>query len=152
MHCVSRCWWKVVYWNHDIIARACIMHVLIFICFILKTSSLPIGLGMGTERPQTCGVPLFKTSPSRRALNSLPLVSSDALTPLVRYMYICKLRLHNLEITWMYCTISRLAHNFWILRMCSAISRLCKFLDCAEHVYPLWGKQGPHCAGYLCTW
>jgi len=36
------------------------------------------------QRPQTCGVPLFKASPTRRALNSLPLVNSDvsALTPL----------------------------------------------------------------------
>jgi len=33
------------------------------------------------------------------------------------------------------CVISRLARNFRILRMRSAISRLGKFLDCAEHIY-----------------
>ena len=31
--------------------------------------------------------------------------------------------------------ISRSARNFGILRMRSAISRLCKFLDCVEHVH-----------------
>jgi len=75
------------------------------------------------------------------------------------------LRLHNLEIVQMFvqsqncanilgslkidCTISRLTHNFHILRMRSAISRFCKFLDCAEHIYYYyfgnpWGKLWPH--------
>ena len=45
-------------------------------------NSLPLGLGTGAERPQTCGVPPFKASLSWKALNSLPLVSLDALTAL----------------------------------------------------------------------
>ena len=45
-----------------------------------QRNSLLLGLGMVAERPQTCRVPLFKASPSQRALNSLFLVSSDALT------------------------------------------------------------------------
>jgi len=51
--------------------------------------SLPLGLGTGAERPKICGVAPFKASSTQRALNSLPLVSSDALTPLV--CYVCKL-------------------------------------------------------------
>ena len=60
-------------------------------------------------------------SPSQRALNSLPLVSSATLTPLV--CYVCELRLHNLK------------NGTQFPRMHSAISRLCKFLDCVEHIY-----------------
>jgi len=59
-------------------------------------NSLPLGLGMGAERSQTCGVPLFKASPSLKVLNFFLLVSSDALTPLGHY--IRKLRSRNLEI------------------------------------------------------
>ena len=69
----------------------------------------------------------FNASQSQRALNSLPLVSSDALTPLV--CYICELHSCNLKIVQMYCIISRLAQ---MLRMCSAISRLHKFLECTN--------------------
>ena len=36
------------------------------------------------------------------------------------------------------CAISRLARNFGILRMRSAISRVRKFLDCVEHIYTEW--------------
>jgi len=61
---------------------------------------------MGTERSQTCGVPPFKASPSLKVVNSLLLVSLDALTPLAHY--VCKLRLRNLEIAQTYCTIPRL--------------------------------------------
>ena len=32
----------------------------------------------------------------------------------------------------MFCTTSRLACSFWIFRLCSMISRWCKFLDCTE--------------------
>ena len=97
---------------------------------------------MGAERSHTCGVPPFKASPSLKVLNSLLLVSSDALTPLAHY--VCKLRkriakfqdctnvLHSLKIG---CATSRLPCNFGILRMRSTISRLRKFLDCAEHIY-----------------
>ena len=98
-----------------------------------RRNSLFLGLGTGAERPQTCGVSPFKVSPSRRALNSLPLVSSDTLTPLVSY--VCKLCLRNFEIVQTYCVnvlrnlkivqtyyaISRLAYSFRILRMCSVI-------------------------------
>ena len=61
-----------------------------------QRNSLPLSLGTGAERSQTCGVPLFKASPSRRALNSLLLVSSDALTSLVCYIH--KRCSHYLEI------------------------------------------------------
>ena len=61
-----------------------------------RRNSLPPGLGMGAERSQTCGVPLFKASPSLKVLNFFLLVSSDALTPLGHY--IRKLRSRNLEI------------------------------------------------------
>ena len=109
------------------------------------------------EIPDLWSAP-FKASPSLKALNSLLLVSSDALTLLAHYVH--KLRSRDLEIAPTYCTIprlhkhtarvpdcanvlcslkigcaiSRLASNFGILRMYSAISRLRKFLDCAEHV------------------
>ena len=51
-----------------------------------RRNSLPLGLGTGSERSQTCGVPLFKASPSLKVLNSLLLVSLDALTPLAHYV------------------------------------------------------------------
>ena len=44
----------------------------------------------------------------------------------------CANVLCNLKIE---CAISRLVCNFWILRMRSAISRLHKFLNCAEHIH-----------------
>jgi len=71
-----------------------------------RRNSLPLGLGTGTERSQTCRVPPFKASPSLKVLNSLLLVSSDALTPLAHY--VCKLHLRNLEIAQTYCAIPRL--------------------------------------------
>ena len=49
----------------------------------LGETRLSLSLSTGAKRPQTCGVPPVKVSPSRRALDSLPLVSSDTLTPLV---------------------------------------------------------------------
>jgi len=49
----------------------------------LGETRLSLSLSTGAKRPQTCGVPPIKVSPSRRALDSLPLVSSDTLTPLV---------------------------------------------------------------------
>ena len=58
-------------------------------------------LGMGAERSQTCGVPPFKASPSLKVLNSLLLVSSDALIPLAHHVR--KLRSRNLEIAQTYC-------------------------------------------------
>jgi len=66
------------------------------ICGSLPTwrNSLRLGLGTGTgvgrPRPVECPRSRYQVSPSRRALNSLPLVSSDALTPLI--CYICELR------------------------------------------------------------
>jgi len=72
--------------------------------------TLPLSLGTGTERPQICEMPLFKASPTWRALNSLPLASSNVLTLLVHYIHELCLRkrivqsqdwLHNLEFgTW----------------------------------------------------
>ena len=47
----------------------------------------------------------------------------------------CALMLRNLEIAQISCTILRLARSFRIPRMRSAISRLCKFLNCTEHIY-----------------
>ena len=78
-------------------------------------------------------MPPFKALTMWRALISLLLVSSDALTPLVCYVH--ELCLHNLEIAKVYCTISRLARSFQILTMCSAISRFHKSLDCVEHIH-----------------
>jgi len=71
-----------------------------------RRNSLPLGLGTGAERSQTCAVPLFKASPSLKVLNSLLLVSSEALTPLAHYVR--KLRSRNLEIAQACCAISRL--------------------------------------------
>jgi len=108
-------------------------------------NSLPLSLGTGTERSQTYGGALFKTSPSLKVLNSLLLVSLDALTLLAHY----KLHSRNLKIVQFRdctnvlrslkigCAISRLARNFGILRMRSVISRLRKFLDCVEHMHIL---------------
>ena len=67
-----------------------------------QRNSLPLGLGTGVERSQTCGVPPFKASPSLKVLNSLLLVISDTPTPLA--------------ITQPRAT-SRLARNFGTLRM-----------------------------------
>ena len=44
----------------------------------------------------------------------------------------CANVLQNLRIG---CVISRLARSFQILKMRIAISRLCKFLDCVEHIH-----------------
>ena len=88
--------------------------------------------------------------------STLLLVSSDALTPLspLRSQIVlaqsrdCASVLRNLKIE---CAISRLVHNFrilrmcsailrlvcnfWILRMRSAISRLRIFLNCTEQIH-----------------
>ena len=61
----------------------------------------------GAERSQTCGVPPFKASSSLKVLNSLLLVSSDALTPLAHDVR--KLHSRNLKIAQTYCAISRLS-------------------------------------------
>ena len=82
-----------------------------------RRNSLPLGLGKGAERSQTCGVPTFKALPSLKVLNSLLLVSSDALTPLspLRSQIAlvqsrdCASVLRNLEIAQTYCAISRLS-------------------------------------------
>jgi len=70
-----------------------------------QRNSLPLGLGTGAQRSQTCGVPPFKASPALKVPNSLLLVSSDALTPLAHYVR--KFRSCNLEIAQTYCAISR---------------------------------------------
>jgi len=44
--------------------------------------------------------------------------------------------------------ISRLVQSFWILRMCSTILRLHKFLDCVEHMY--WTRCNQRGGGGLC--
>jgi len=72
-----------------------------------RRNSLPLGLGTGAERSQTCGVPPFKASPSLKVFNSLLLVSSDAFTPVAYYFH--KLHSRNLEIVQTYCAISRLS-------------------------------------------
>jgi len=66
-------------------------------------NSLPLGLGMGAERSQTCGVPSFKASTSLKVLNSLLLVSLDALMLLAHYVR--KLCSHNLEIAQTHCAV-----------------------------------------------
>jgi len=71
-----------------------------------RRNSLPLILGTGAERSQTCGVPPFKASPFLKVVNSLLLVSSNVLTPLVHYVH--KLCSRNLEIVQMYCAIPRL--------------------------------------------
>jgi len=76
-----------------------------------RRNSLPLGLGTGAESSQTCGVSPFKASSSRRALNYLQLVSSDALILLVYYTR--KLHSHNLEIAQTSYAVSRLAVQSW---------------------------------------
>ena len=49
-------------------------------------------------------------------------------------------KLLDLEIVHWCCAISRLARSFRILRLRSTISRLRKFLDCAEHIYMYIGN------------
>jgi len=69
--------------------RACILkplHQGLLGSLPTRRNSLHLGLGMGTERFQSCRVPPFKASPSRKVLNSLLLVISDALTPLAHYV------------------------------------------------------------------
>ena len=80
-----------------------------------RRNSLPLGLGMGAERSQTCGVPRFKASPSLKVLKSLLLVSSDALTRLAHYgsqiafalSRNCANVLRNSEIAQTYCAQSQ---------------------------------------------
>jgi len=75
----------------------------------IQGNSFPLGLGTGAESSQTCGVPPYKASPSRRDLNYLPLVSSDTLSLLVHYVR--KLHSCNLDIAQTSCAVSRLACN-----------------------------------------
>ena len=65
--------------------------------------------------PQTRGVPPFKASPTRRALNSIPLVSSDTLTLLVHY--VCGLCLRNLKISTQFPVLQRNLKIAQILRL-----------------------------------
>jgi len=85
--------------------------------------------------------PRSKASPTWRALNFLPFVSSDRCSQLVIPLHSqivleqsqdCANVLYNLRIG---CVASRLARSFQILRMRIAISRLRKFLACAEHIH-----------------
>ena len=113
-------------------------------------------LGMGAERSQTCGVPPFMASPSRRVLNSLPLVSSDTLTPLVHCIH--KLHTCNPKIVQTYCAVSRLAAQS--LDSENATLSLCKFLDCVEHKHDItlfWYKwcswiHSPYTRGTVCIY
>ena len=107
-----------------------------------QRNSLPLRLGTGAERSQTCGVPPFKASPTLKVLTSLLLVSSDTLTPLAHYVR--KLRSHNLEIVQTYCTIPRLHRRIaqsqdWLRNLEISTkfqdSEIAQFLDCAEHIY-----------------
>jgi len=105
LRCHHQCW-------------ACILkppHQVLLGSLPTRGNSLSLSLGTGAESSQTCGVPPFKASSSCRALNYLPLVSSDPLTTLVHY--IRKLHLYNLEIVQTYCAIPR-------LRKRRAVSRL----------------------------
>ena len=104
---------KLLQLRRHVQCRACILkppHQGLLGSSPTRRNSLPLGLGTGAERSQTCGVPLFKASPSLKVLNSLLLVSLDALTLLAHD--ICKLRSRNLEIAQTYCTISRLGAQF----------------------------------------
>jgi len=74
LRCHHQCW-------------ACILkppHQVLLGSLPTRGNSLSLSLGTGAESSQTCGVPPFKASSSRRALNCLPLVSSDAFTPRLR--------------------------------------------------------------------
>ena len=91
-------------------------------------NSLSLGQGMGAERSQTCGVSLFKASPSRGALNALPLVSSDTLTPLV--YYVCELcaisRLEILIYTYVYMLAHTLLLGLTLEYACVLFETICK--------------------------
>ena len=52
---------------------------------LTRRNPLP-SVSVWVQRDQTCGVPLFKALPTRRALKTLPIVSLDALTLLVCYV------------------------------------------------------------------
>jgi len=76
---------KLLQLHRHLQCRACILkplHQGLLGSLPTRRNSLPLGLGTGAEGSQTCGVPLFKASPSLKVLKSLLLVSSDALTPL----------------------------------------------------------------------
>jgi len=80
---------KLLQLRHHLQCRACILkppHQGLLGSSPTQRNSLPLGLGTGAERSKTCGVPQFKASPSLKVLNSLLLVSSDALTPLAHYV------------------------------------------------------------------
>jgi len=90
----------------------------------------------GAERSQTCGVPPFKASPSLKVLNSLLLVSSDALTPLAHYVR----KLRNPEIVQTYCVISRLSaqsRDWCAISGFQECAAQCKFLNYVEHMHCL---------------
>jgi len=93
-----------------------------------QRNSLPLGLSTGTKRSQTCGVPPFNASPSWRALNSLPIVSSDAVTAFANYIHVNVL--HNLKI------------GMQFLRMRSAILRLYAS-SVGKELSALTHKHGP---------
>jgi len=100
---------KLLQLRRHLQCRACILkplHLGLLGSSPIRRNSLPLGLGTGAERSQTCGVPPFKASSSLKVFNSLLLVSSDALTPLAHYVR--KLHSRNLQIAQVYCAISRL--------------------------------------------
>ena len=104
-----------------------------------NSEKLPLGLGTGTEKSQTCGVPVqgITISESSQLSSVSQLGCSHPVSPLRSQIALAQSRdcanvLRNLKIE---CAISRLVCNFRILRMRSAILRLRKFLNCAEHIH-----------------
>jgi len=78
--------------------------------------------GFGAERPQTCRVPPFKASSSQRAFNSLPLVSSNALTLLICTFTNCAHAILRLHI----CTVQS---QDWLCNLeITQIPRLCTYM------------------------
>ena len=94
--------------------------------------------------PHTSGMALRLISgllfPCRAGRYTSICGSQDSFAAFVFHMIIPEivqlLWLCNLEIARWGCAISRLVRNFRIPRMCSAISRLHKFLNCMEHMWP----------------
>lgn len=89
-----------------------------------RSNSLPLGLGTGTEKPQTCGVSLSKAAPSQRTQpSSVSQFRHSHPVSLLRFQIVL---VHSRDRAT-YCTVLRLAHNLRILR-------LRKFLGCVEQL------------------
>jgi len=102
-------------------------------------NSLPLGSREIPEDPDLWSAPVqgITISESSQISSVSQLGRSHPVSPLHSQIAFAQSRdcanvLRNLK---MKCTISRFVRNFRILRMRSAISRLHKFLNCAEHIY-----------------